>query len=62
MSDEDDGIGQYVDRAAALIKLPVSPAARPAVIANFRNMMQLCRVAIDGDGQLPDDPPGVFRP
>ena len=62
MSDEDDRIEQYVDQAAALMGLPVSPEARPAVIANFRNMMELYAAAMGDDETLPIDPPGVFRP
>ena len=62
MSEEDDRIAQYVDQAAALMGLPIAPEAKPAVIANFRNMMQLYESAMGGDGTLPIDPPGVFRP
>ncbi len=52
----------YVDHAAQLLGLAIAPGNLGAVVANFRNLMDLIE-AVRGAAEVPpDDPLALFRP
>jgi hypothetical protein len=57
-----DAIAAYVDRAAAIVGLPIAPEHRPDVIEQFARLMALG--ALFMEFSLPEDiePGPVFRP
>lgn len=57
-----DDIESYVERAAALIALPLAPEHKPGVIANLGRTAAISKLVIDFP--LPDDiePGPVWRP
>lgn len=57
-----DDIEAYVDRAAALIALPLDPAHKPGVVANLGRTAAIAKLVTEFP--LPDDiePGPVWRP
>ena len=52
----------YVDHAAELLGLAIAPRNHAAVVANFRNLMDLAEAVRGAAGIPPDDPLTLFRP
>lgn len=59
---EQEAIAGYVDRAAAIVRLPISPEHRPEVIEQFGRLMAVA--ALFMEFPLPEgiEPGPVFRP
>lgn len=52
----------YVDHAARLLGLTIAPGNRAAVVADFRDLMDLAEAVRGAAGVPPDDPLTLFRP
>ena len=62
MSDEEFDTEKFVESAAALNGIEMSPDQRAGVIMNFENFRAL-HTRVKGDGKPhPLDPIGLFRP
>ena len=62
MSDEDFDTARFVELAAALNRIEVTPDQRAGVIMNFENFRALIDRVRDDEAPNPLDPIGLFRP
>jgi hypothetical protein len=52
----------YLDAAAALLGLPISPEHRPGVLLNLDRLATMARLLEDAPLGREDEPAPVFRP
>jgi hypothetical protein len=62
MPDKEVDATAFVELAAALNGIEITPDQRPGVIMNFENFRALQRRIMAGDAPNPLDPLGLFRP
>ncbi len=62
MSDDDFDAARFVELAAALNRIELSPDQRAGVITNFENFRSLHRRIRSDETSDPPNPLGLFRP
>ncbi len=62
MSQLKPDYGAYVDAAAAAIDLPIDPAWRPGVVANFARIAEIAALVQSFDLPDEEEPAPVFVP
>ncbi len=62
MKPADSDVADYVDRASALLEIPLDAAHRPGVIENMKRMASLAQLVMAEPFASTDEAAPVFEP